>query len=67
MTLKEIKKELLEWTDFYGQDIVDKEAIKKCKTKNDCYEILRSHRFYQQNQNIDAGTDLDQFVKKLGL
>ena len=62
LTIKQIRKKLLQWEDFYGQDLVNTDNIKKCKTKNDCLVILQSHRRFQEDQNIDAGSDLDSFI-----
>ena len=67
MTIKEIKKNLLNWQDFYGQDISDITSIKKAKTKEELNKVLQSHRDWLEFQSIDALTDLDNFSNKLGL
>lgn len=67
MNFKEKKKKLLEWHDFYGQDIGDTDRIKKSKCSRDLKEILKEHRFFLETQNIDAMTHLNLFEKKLGL
>lgn len=67
MTIQEIKKMLLDWNDFYGQDIVDTGAIDDAKTKKDLRNVLEDHKFSLENQNIDALQDLDNFIDELGL
>ena len=67
MTLSQIKREMLVWTDFYGQDIVEKDLIQKAKTKNDLYEILKDHRRFLQLQADDARGHIEQFMTELGL
>lgn len=67
MKIKEIKSKLLKWQDFYGQDIVDTRSIEKAKTKEDLRQVLESHKFWLENQNIDALQDLANFIDALGL
>ncbi len=67
MKIKEIKEEMLNWHDFYGQDIGPTDEIKKAKTKRQLYEIMRGHIYFLETQNIDAITHAENFIKKLGL
>ena len=67
MKIKKIKNELLNWRDFYGQDIADRGAIKNAKTKKELKEVLQNHKDWLEHQNIDALQDLDTFMKELGL
>ncbi len=67
MTIKAIKEEMLQWTDFYGGDIPDRDAIIKAKSKKDLAEIMERHRSHQEDMLSDAGSHLDNFKKKLGL
>jgi len=66
MTIKKMKEELFKWTDYYGQDLVNTEIIKKAKTKQDCINIINAHINFLWQQNIDAITHAEQFKKKLG-
>ncbi len=67
LNINQIKKKLLQWEDFYGQDLLNIDDIKKCKTKSDCLIILQLHRRFQEDQSIEAGTHLDSFITELGL
>lgn len=67
MLIKEIKKKLLKWFDFYGQDIVWTDDIEACVTKQDCYDILQRHKRFLDDQNNDATSHLNNFKKELGL
>ena len=65
LRLKEIKSRLLEWKDFYGQDIVQRDEIKKAKTEEELEEILDTHYRFLENQGQDAKADLDSFKNEL--
>ena len=67
MKIIEIKKELLNWEDFYGQDIADTDAIERAKTKQELQKVLQRHRDWLENQNIDALQNLDSFMEDLDL
>jgi len=67
MNFKEKKSEVLNWVDFYGQDIADTVNIHKAKCTHDLGEILRNHKHFLETQNIDALNHLDLFAKKLGI
>ena len=67
MNIADIKKEMLEWLDFYGQDFVECDKIEKAKTKKELKEVIEGHLFFLETQNIDAITHIEQFKKKIGL
>ena len=67
MSIEQIKKKLLEWRDFYGQDITDTDAIKSVKTRDDVRKVLEKHRVFLENQATDASTDIDEMERKLGI
>lgn len=67
MTLEKIKKEILNYRDFYGGDLPDYERIQKAKTKNELSSILEEHRDYMESMLADAHSHLDNFKRKLGL
>jgi len=65
MNISQIKHELLEWIDFYVQDIADIEAIKKAKTKKQLKAILKKHKNFLCAQNIVTMIHIDKFEKEL--
>ena len=67
MTITQIKEEMLAFTDFYGGDIPDTEAIKSAKTKKDLTEIINRHKYSMENMLCDAISNLEDFKKTLGL
>ena len=67
MTVANIKIEMLDFIDFYGWDIPDREAIQNCKTKYDCYLIMKNHKRLMEDTLIDAFAHLDQFMKRCGI
>lgn len=67
MELNKIKKEMIEWKDFFGGDIPDTEEIKNAKTKNELQQILHRHSSRLEDMLSDAQSHLANFKKKLGL
>ena len=67
MNIREIKKRMIAYTDFHGQDIPDTEAIKKAKNKQELKNVLDDYRRLLENQHIDSLTYHDKFIKELGL
>ena len=67
MNLNELKNEIFEWTDFYGGDIINAEAVRKATTKKELADVLEEHRAFMESQLCDAQSHLDNFKKKLGL
>ena len=67
MRLSEIKREMAKWEDFYGQDIVDVDAIKSAKSKDALTVVLREHARFLEDQFTDAQGHLEQFQRRLGL
>ncbi len=67
MKLEDMKKEMLNWSDFYGQEIVATDMILKAKTKSDLKDVLIGHISFLEHQHIDAITNADIFMRKLGL
>lgn len=67
MTLSEIKKKMLVWTDFYGGDLPDYERIKKAKTKRELERVLEEHRDFMESMLSDAHSHIDNFKRELGL
>jgi len=67
MFIKIKKKRMLKFTDFYGGDLISLENIEKSKTNRDLKECLNRHYRFLEDQNIDALTHLDRFIKELDL
>jgi tyrosine-protein phosphatase YwqE len=67
MNIINIKKKMLEWEDFYGQDIVETDLIRKATTKTELREILQSHIEFLEMQNNDATRNAEDFMSELGL
>ncbi len=67
MTLKEIKKEMIEYRDFYGGDLIDSGDIKSATTKKQLYDIIEKHRDHMEMMLRDADSHLDNFKERIGL
>ena len=67
MNIKDIKREMLSWSDYYGGDIMQHDQISKCKTKKELTEIMNGHIRFLEMQNIDALAHAENFKKELGL
>jgi len=67
MKLKELKNKILEWTDFFGGDIISEDAVRNAKNKEDLSAALEVHRSFMEDQLCDANSHLDDFKKELGL
>ena len=67
MTLKNIKKEMTEYIDFYGGDLSDIDAIKKATSKKELSKIIEQHRDFMTDMLSDAYSHLDHFKERIGL
>lgn len=67
MTITEIKKAMLAYTDFYGSEIMYTDEIKKAKTRKELAEIIDRYRGHLQDVATDAESHLENFKKKLGI
>lgn len=67
MTIKQIKEELLNYTDFYGGDIPASDSIKKANSRQELAEVIESHRSHLENMLCDANIHLDELKKRCGL
>lgn len=65
MTINEMRRKILMWVDFYGQDIANTEAIKKAKTKEQLKQIVEDHKRWLQDQNEDAIRHINNFMRNL--
>ena len=67
MTVEECKKQLFEFKDFYGGDLIVFDEIEKAKTYNDIDAIIRGHECMLENTHTDALSHLRNFRMKLGI
>lgn len=67
MTIGKIKKEMLEWKDFWGGEIINSDEIDKAKTKKELAQILDRHENFMKYQAIDAESHLENFRRKLNI
>ena len=67
MTIKNKATKMLLFNDFYGGDLISLEDILNSKTNKDLKECLQKHYRYLEDQNIDALSHLDRFMKELDL
>lgn len=67
MRLDTIKEMMIEWVDFYGQDICATDKIAEATTKKQLLEVINNHIKFLEMQNIDAITHSERFKKSLNL
>lgn len=67
MTLKEAKKELLKYKDFYGGDLVEIDEIGKAESMEELEEIVNRHIRFLEDQLSDAINDIEQLKQKISL
>lgn len=67
MNIENIKKEMLEYRDFFGGDIPDIEEIKSSNTKEELSKIVEKHRSFMEDMLCDAHSHLDNFKQRIGL
>jgi hypothetical protein len=67
MTLDEIKKEMKEYRDFYGQDLLDSGDIDNCKSILSCESLIERHRCHIEAMFADANSHLDDFKRRIGV
>ncbi len=66
-SMRTIKVKMLNWLDFYGQDLGPRDEILKAENKRQLLEILRRHIFFLETQNFDAITHAENFIKELDI
>lgn len=67
MNIKEIKKEMKAYRDFYGGELFDHNEIDKATTKVELAKIIENHRVEMEERAKDADSHLDAFKKRIGL
>ena len=67
MTIKEIKKNMLKWRDFWGGDIMYTDLIEQAKTKKQLAEVMEMYYRHLEDCGNDALRHCEEFKRKLGL
>jgi hypothetical protein len=67
MTIKQIKKQMKDYRDFYGGELLNVSDIDSATTKKELAGIIETHRRHMEMMLCDAHSSLDEFKKKLGL
>ncbi len=67
MKISEIKKEMIEFRDFFGQDLISFSEIEKCKTRKQLAKLIQEHDCHLEAIISDAQSHLGRFKEKLGL
>lgn len=67
MKITEIKKQMKEYTDMFGQPLLNNSDIDGCKTKRELAEIIDLHHTHIGEVANDAQHSLDRFKRTIGL
>ena len=67
MKLQDIKKQMLEYRDFFGGDLLDVAEVEKAKTKKQLVGIINRHNQHLDDMVADAQQHLKGFKRKVGL
>lgn len=67
ITLKEAKKRMLEYTDFFGGDFSQTDLIENAKSKVELYKVFEQHRNLLEDMLADAQSHLENFKRELGV
>lgn len=67
MTIEKIKKEMSEYRDFYGGDLLDSSEIESATTKEELNNIVERHRSHMESMFSDASSHLDSLKRKCKL
>jgi hypothetical protein len=66
-SIENIKKSMLEWKDFLGGDLINKDLIDKAKTKKDLEQIISLHEAFLDSVHSDMMSHISDFRQKLKL
>ena len=67
MKISEIKKQMIEFRDLYGNELLDVACVEDAQTKEDLSQICESHKEHLETMWCDADDHLERFMKKVGL
>ena len=67
MEIAEIKKEMLNFKDFWGGELLNSEDIEGATTKEELKQIINKHHGFLEAELADAQSHLRHFTKKIGL
>lgn len=65
--LEDIKKQLLNYRDFYGGDISETDLINNARSMEDIAAVLDKHERLLEDMLCDARSHLNNFRRKIGL
>ena len=64
--LSEIKERMLNFKDFYGQDLLGVDEVNNCNSKAELARILDEHEGHLEDMLSDARSNLSNFRESLG-
>ncbi len=67
MEIFDIKKEMKQYRDMLGADLLDVSEVDNAKTKKQLAAIIDNHSNHLEMILTDAQSSLERFRKKLGL
>lgn len=67
MSLSEIKKEMINYKDFYGGDLLGVSDVVSAKSKTQLRDLIERHRTHLENMLSDALNHLDDFQRQVEL
>jgi hypothetical protein len=67
MTIAQIKKQMLEYRDFFGGDIMYTDEIEKATTKKQLNELLDRYSGHLEMVAVDAQSHLNNFRIRLNI
>lgn len=67
MKIEDIKKEMLNYRDFYGGELLEVGEIEKATTKEELEKIIENHRSHLEMMLSDANGHLDNLKRRCKL
>jgi len=67
MDLDEIKKEMINYRDMFGGDLLEVANVKDAATKEELAAIIDSHNDHMELMLNDAQSSLNRFKRRIGL
>lgn len=67
MKIDDIKKQMLEYRDFYGGELLNVSDVEAAKTRQELYDILNQHEAFMESMLSDAMSHMSNFKHKIEL
>lgn len=67
MKIEEIKKQMLQFRDFYGGDLLNADEVEAATSRKELAGIIERHRQHLEAMSCDADSHLTNFKRKIGL